>query len=97
MTISIFETYTGAGIQAEKDIDSPKTLSFAIVADSATIDAMPEVKLHPDGDWLPAVTTPNLPNNEVKSTNGPVIAIRLNINALNAATTVNWQVCGERQ
>lgn len=95
MTIQITQTYTGAGVQAAFDTDTPKTLSFGIVADDPSIDADAEVQLTRGGRWFKAFQT--LPNQEVKATNGPVVAIRLNIIALNLATTVDWEVCGENR
>ena len=95
MTISIKETITTTGAGTSWDVGPPKTLSFAIISDGFGVVADVEVKLTKDGTWLTAEA--GVADSEIKTTTGPVVAVRLNVSNMGSASAIDFELCGERQ
>lgn len=95
MTISVKQTHTSTGAKASIDVGSPKRLSFLTVGDVDDYTANVEVLLTPSGNWVAAEV--GITDSTVKTTTGSVIGVRLNISSLGTATTVDFEVLGERQ
>lgn len=95
MTIEVKQTHTSTGVKAAIDVGPPKTLSFFTVGDVDDYTADVEVLLTEGGTWVAAEAS--ILDSAVKTTTGPVFGVRLNITALGTATTIDFEVLGERQ
>ena len=95
MSIEVLQTHTSTGAKTAIPVPATKNISVATVGDNASYTAAVEVKLTDNGSWFVAQAA--ITDLTQVNITGPIQDIRLNISALGTATTIDFEVLGQRQ
>lgn len=95
MTVTVKQTHTSTGAKDAIEMGTPKTVTFAVVGDQTDHTINIEIQITDGGTWFLAEGA--ITDKAPKTTTGPVVAIRANIANLGTATTIDFEVLGERQ